>query len=209
MKKETSVSAVGSSSYDNKNLRVESGETILLSPDSQRFQAHYIEARPRSIEDVRKILGLSEAAAKAAGEQKCCEGSRVPAALVAPEDLASKDPATRFRARNLAYQVAQQYVTSADPSRFKQWTAVMNQYLEISQAVLRWIELQDIVIQDGGTLLLSANTQALYANDVRIHGTGRIVCQGNVTFKFNSLQGIEPLSGVLSSATASAIARTV
>jgi len=198
MKKDVSARTGGEDSVYNKNLRVESGETVLLSPESGRFQSLYKEVHPRTADEVLSVLGFSESAAKAVRAHKCCEGSTLPAALVVPEDLTSDDNATRLRARKLAYQAARQYVMTADPTRFMHWKAIIDQFLDVTKAVIHWVELEDIDVENGGTLIVSANTHAFYANNVRIHGTGRIVCEGNITFKVNSLQGIKPLSGIIS-----------
>ena len=190
MSKEIQPPAGSTTTNGDKNVHVLSGETLLVSPDSQRFKPFYKQLRPRSIDEVHAVLGLTEKAAKAVKNRSCCEKTSGQAALVAPEDLVSEDNTARFRARKLAYQVAQQYINSADPSRFSEWKGVLDQFLEVTKASLQLVELLDIEVENGGTLLISANTHALYAKNVRIHGTGRIVCQGNISCRFNSLQGL-------------------
>ncbi len=178
------------------SLQVEPGETVLLSPDSSRFRYLYRQVRPRSIDEVRTHLGLSKEATKIAKQRQCCQPTSIPAVLVTPEDLESKDPVTRFRARSAAYQVASMYVRSAEPANLSHWTSVLNRFLEMTKSVIHFVELYDIDVANGGTLIISANTQAVYARDVRIHGNGRIVCQGNVTFHINSLEGRIPSATV-------------
>jgi hypothetical protein len=178
------------------SLQVEPGETVLLSPDTSRFRYLYRQVRPRSIEEVRTHLGLSKEATKIVKQRPCCQPTTVPPVLVTPEDLESKDPATRFRARSAAYQVASTYVRSPEPAHLSHWTSTLNRFLDITKSVIHFVELYDIDVANGGTLIISANTQAVYAHDVRIHGNGRIVCKGSVTFHINSLEGRIPSATV-------------
>jgi hypothetical protein len=172
------------------NLRVEPGETVVLSPDSPRFQAHYTQVRPRNIDEVRAAIGLTAEAAKAVGAQACCATSPAPSVLPPAEHLTDKDPETRFRAREAAYRAAQQYVQSPDPARLAHWKPVLNAFIEATKAILNLALLQDIEVANGATLVISQNTHAVYARNVRIHGNGKIVCQGSVTFRITSLEGV-------------------
>jgi hypothetical protein len=67
---------------------------------------------------------------------------------------------------------------------------VLNKFLDVTKSVINVAFLQDIEVADGATLTISANTHAVYARNVVVHRTGRIVCQGSVTFRINSLEGI-------------------
>ena len=182
----------GPSSSSKANLQVEAGETVMLTPDSSRFRYLYRQVRPRSIDEVRTHLGLSKEATKIAKQRQCCQSAELPSVLVTPEDLESEDSATRFRARTAAYQVASAYVRSPEPANLSHWTSVLNRFLEMTKAIIHVVELYDIDVANGGTLIISANTQAVYAHDVRIHGSGRVICQGSVTFHINSLEGRLP-----------------
>lgn len=171
------------------DLKLEEGESITLSPTSARFREHYKQFRPRKIDEVRKIIGLSEEAAKAAADQRCCRPSTALASIPEAEHLDSKEDAVRNQARTLAYQASAEYIYSANPKHLTQWTPVLDRFLEVSQAVLNVAFLDDIEVADGATLTISRNTHAVYARNVLVHRTGKIVCQGNVTFRINSLEG--------------------
>ena len=177
-------------STGDSNLQVETGETVLLSPESQRFSASYKQVYPRSIDEIRSLLGPSDEAAKALKTHQCGCASHAPIALVPPEDLTAKDKAIKARAKEIAVQAAAQYVRSPDPSRLAQWKPLIDRYIAIGNPSIWQIALADIEVFDGGTLLVSASTRVLNANNIKIHDTGRIKCQGNITIKCQTLQGI-------------------
>ena len=177
---------------DAPSLKIEAGECVTLSPNSERFKSAYQQIMPRSAAQVRATLGLSDAAAKAVQEQRaCCQ--RVPAVVPRADDLQSEDAATRTAARSAAYATLQAYVNSPTPGAFAYVTPVLDRYLEISKAILNLVTLADIDVADGATLTISKNTHVVYANKVTIHGSGRIVCQGTKTFKVASVEGTHPL----------------
>ncbi len=175
---------------DRPNLYVDSGETVRLSPDAQRFSAVYKRLYPSSIDEVRTLIGLSESSTQALKAQTCCDPSATFTGLASPDDLTSTDTAVSRRAKEIAIQAASQYVTGANPGALAQWKPLIDRYLEIGKAAINYALLGDIEIANGGTLLVSANTRALYANNIKIHGTGRIVCQGNITINCTTLQGL-------------------
>lgn len=172
------------------DIKVEAGECAVLSPDSARFRSYYKQVRPRTIDEVRHVIGLSAEAAKAAAEQGCCRPTAGLTSIPDAEDLDSKDDEARFNARSLAYQAAAQYISSPNPKSLGHWTPVLDKFLDVTKSVINVAFLQDIEVADGATLTISANTHAIYARNVVVHRTGRIVCQGSVTFRINSLEGI-------------------
>jgi len=134
-------------------------------------------------------MGLSEEAAQAVAEQTCCRPSTATAALVPAADVTSEDDQVRFRARQVAYDVSREYLSSANPSYLAPWQASLDAFIVATKAVLHLAFLGDIDVTNGATLTISSNTQVLYANNVVIHGSGKIVCKGPVKFKISSLKG--------------------
>ena len=181
--------ATGSAGAANSNLYVEAGETVVLTPDSQRFGGVYKRLHPSSIDEVRSILGLSDAAAEALSAKGSCQRSCVPTGLHSPEDLLSHDKALERRAKEMAITAARQYVTGANPEALAQWKPLIDRYLEIGKVVINYVVLHDIEVADGGTLVVSANTHGINANNIKIHGSGRIVCRGSVSINCATLQG--------------------
>jgi hypothetical protein len=192
---------------DGPDLSVESGETVRLSPKSKRFTAAYKRVYPTDIDEVRALVGLSEASTKALNAQKCCGAQSIPSGLASPDDLNSSDQATSRRAKELAVQAAYQYVTSSNPAALAQWKPLVNRYLEIGRVPIIYCLFRDIDIADHGTLIVPASIRALYANNIRIHGSGRLVCEGNISINCVTLQGTHRY--VLTPSEASQTARAV
>ena len=170
------------------SIRLETGECLTLSPQSDRYRSSYQQIQPRRAEDVRAALGLSETATKAL---EACGTPCAPALAMSPlpDDLTHEDTDTRNAARRAAYLGLQAYVRSSTPNGFANLTPAFNRYLELSKAVINVLTLGDIEVADGATLTISASTHVVRARKVIIHGNGRIVCKGSTTFKITSLEG--------------------
>jgi hypothetical protein len=52
-------SRASSKKGDARTLRVETGERVILSPQSDRFRDHYRRVQPRTATKVRNLIGLS------------------------------------------------------------------------------------------------------------------------------------------------------
>lgn len=190
------------------DLKLEADECATLSPDSERFKHALVQVRPRSAEEVRKLLGLSDesaAAVRAAGGG-CCDTHRAPAGSAEADDLEAEDPDIRQSARALTYSAFNAYVYGS-AKNVEHLTPVFERYLEVSKAVLNTFHLADIEVMDGATLTIAANTHAIYANKVIIHRTGRIVCHGPTTFKIHSLEGLRRTLVTATAATKVAAAK--
>ncbi|HWB95557.1 MAG TPA: hypothetical protein VG672_02615 [Bryobacteraceae bacterium] len=164
----------------HSDLRVKADENVTLSPDSPQFGACYLQIRPHTIEEVRKVIGLSKNGT-GSNDAGLPDGVSTPA--ISPDDLESPDEEVRERAHELAYQASREYLRSADPSSLAPWRPVLDRYLQLSDFVLNVASVADIEVASGATLTFSRNTHAVYARNVRIHEAGRIVCKGPITFK--------------------------
>ena len=193
-----------------QSLRVEAGECMTLSPDSERFKHTYRQVRPRSAEEVREVLGLSPEATKALRENGVCRyDSAVPAATADAADLDSEDPEIRAAARQSTHAAFKAYVYGTAAASLEYLTPVFDRYLDINKAVLNIATFGDIEVMDGATLTISPSTQAVLANKITIHRTGRIVCGGSTTFRITALEGIRPgrVSKPVTTAVTAAAAR--
>lgn len=174
---------------DAPDLTLEEGENYVLSPESRRFKGAFRQERPRSAEEVRKILGMSSESLAALKQSGCCFGAQAPAASADPEDLESDDPEIRANARRLTYQAFNAYVHGSAPGKVAHLIPAFDRYLDVNKAILNIAHLNDIEVFNGATLTISAATHAVYANRIIIHRTGRIVCIGSKSFKITSLEG--------------------
>jgi hypothetical protein len=171
----------------DQTLRIEEGDTVTLSPNSRMFGQLYRQVRPRSIDEVRKLLGPS--AAPSYHLASCnCRAPELASNLISVADLESEDRAVAVRARELAHLAAREYVRG-DHTTLTHWKPVLNRYLEITKSVINILTLADIEVHDRATLNISSTTHALFANRVMLFGTGSISCKGPTTFRVSSFEG--------------------
>jgi hypothetical protein len=172
------------------SLSLEVGETVTLSPDSPRFRLAYERVRPRSADEVREIMGLSQRSLEVVQKRgACCGGSTAFATTVAAEQLDAKEPVVRAAARAVTYAAFKAYVHGINPTSLEQFKPAFERYLELGKAVISIVHLLDIEVADGATLNISASTHVVRARKLIIHRTGRIVCHGSTTFKVASVEG--------------------
>ena len=176
---------------EDQSLTLEPGECMTLSPDSSRFKKVYQQLSPRSADDVRAALGLSDHALESAHKAGICGcGTQLPAATVAAEDLDSSDETTRAAALSLTHRAFGNYVYGTNPAAFTNFKPAFDRYLAVNKAIINIATLLDIEVGDGATLTISASTHVVKARKIIIHRTGRIVCRGATTFKIVSLEGL-------------------
>lgn len=183
---------MSNSKYDStaQSIRVEMGECVVLSPESQRFKENYRQVHPRTADEVREIIGLSTETAKALREQGvCCQPSENFSAIIPAEELDSPDGAVRERAWNIAQTALTRYIYSANPQSLSQMEPLIARYLDITKAVLNIAVLPDVEVGSGATLTVSTDTHLVRANKIVIHDTGEILCSGFTKFTATSLEG--------------------
>jgi hypothetical protein len=169
------------------NLKVESSEAVVLSYESERFRAVHRQIRPQSIDEVRKLMGVTQAVADTVGKTHqcgCSKGGR----YFGLAELESDDQAMRGKALAAARASARQFVMGGAAASASQ-KAVLDRYIQLAGTVVNLAFLLDIEIQNGGTLVIAPSTHGLYARNIRIHGTGRIVCQGPTTINCTAITG--------------------
>src|SRR5712692_6647811 len=86
---------------DARTLRVETGECVVLSPQSDRFREHYRRVQPRTATEVRNLIGLSDEMTRSLRERGvCCQQHDQPVGFPARHELDSEDELVRGRAFN-------------------------------------------------------------------------------------------------------------
>jgi hypothetical protein len=176
----------------NENLQslvVEAGEYLTLSPDSGRFKAVVKQHRPQTIDEVRKILGPSLQKNDSTMNYNCCVPAGLKSTVVLPEDLTSKDKETKNKANRLTFAAARYYVQAVNNSGLFHWIPTLNIFIQKNKALLNIFEFGNIDVYNGATLNISKNSQAIYADAIRLHGSGKIVCNGPTTFRSTSFEG--------------------
>lgn len=187
------------------DIQVKAGEHITLSPTSDRFAPFYKSVRPKDIDEVRKLIGpklrpeflgrfrsrIERRAARYTELDPATGVYRIPelsAIMVSKADLKSRDKKIQARAHDMVYRAAKEYVYG-DHQSVAQWKPLINAWLAV-EALIRWIEANTVEIGDGGSLTISKNTLALYAWKIKMHGSGKIICEGDTTINVTtSLEG--------------------
>jgi hypothetical protein len=175
-----------------QSLRVESGESAVLSPKSQLYKENYRQVRPRTAKEVREVIGLSEGMAKTMREQdiRRPQSMNLPA-VVAAADLDSSHEVVRARALDLTHTALREYVLSANPSVMTHMEPALERYLDIAGLILNIVTFEKTIeVADGATLTISEDTHVLEVSRIIIHGTGKINCSGFTKFNVDSVEGV-------------------
>lgn len=181
----------GSSKDDRpRSLRTESGETVVLSPSSDRFRDHYRRVHPRSAKEAREVIGLSdEMACALRNSGACCQPDDHPSAAPAPDELESEDENERGRAFDDVGRGFASYLTTTSPELLGPMEPAMTHFVELTKLELNLVTLQDIEVADGATLTISEDTHLVEANNIVIRGAGQIKCSGFTKMNVNSIEG--------------------
>lgn len=185
---------------DCGDLVVGEGETRVLSSTAQWCRPFYREVQPKGVAQLKEILGAPASVAHSkcgvpngasrqhlvnAEDRRLLRTRSLSPASLSDEELPEGELAENLR---LA-RVATEHYVYGDPSALSHWTAVIDAFLNLKGAVLLVPFFNDIVVRDGGTLQVANNTYAVYANRIRLYGSGRIDCQGPTTFDCTSFEG--------------------
>jgi hypothetical protein len=171
-------------------VRAEPGETVALSPQSDRFSNHYRRVQPRSAREARELIGLSDEMTHALREHgACCQPDDKPYAAPAPEELESEDEQERGRAFEDAGRSFATLLTTTSPELLSPMEPAIARYLDLTKLELNVVTLQDIEVADGATLSISDDTHLVEANNIVIRGTGQIKCSGFTKMNVNSIEG--------------------
>lgn len=175
---------------DTQSIYIESDESLVLSPESERFKENFRQVKPRTAIEVRKIIGLSEEMAKTLHQRGvCCQQSMNSSAIVPAEELDSPHDAVRARALDITDKALYSYVCSVNPALMVHMEPAIGRYLEIINLVLNIVTVYNIEVADGGILIVPSDTHLVEANNIIIHGKGRIDCSGFTKFDVTSIKG--------------------
>lgn len=175
---------------DMRTLRVETGECVVLSPQSDRFREHYRRVQPRTATEVRNLIGLSDEMARSLRERGvCCQQHDRPVGFPAPNELDSEDELVRGRAFDNVAKGLYSFICSTTPELMAPIEPAIERFLEITKLELNLVSLQDIEVADGATLTVSDDTHLIEANKIIIHGDGQLKCNGFTKMNVNSIEG--------------------
>jgi hypothetical protein len=194
------------------DLNVEEGETRILTHESVSMRPLYTAVEVESAADLKELIGIPDLAAPstptiglATIERSSLERLRRTGAL-SPEDLPELQPTTlartinpqvlhadrdgpeRDEALSVAHAAAEAFIFG-NSRAVRLHEGLIDTYLKVRGATIFVPIFNDITVADKATLTVSSNTFAVFANRIRLFGTGRIVCNGPTTFDCLSFQG--------------------
>lgn len=183
------------------DLVIERDETRTLTFESREFNAVFQPFQPKSVDDLKDILGVpDEIAAKspairrfapqAGAMKRRTLGANLQARVISPDVLDDKkaSAAVRTHAFITAKQAAAQYIYG-DSSRIMHLRPLINRFLELKEAMIFIPIFKNITIYNGGTLMVAPSAHVVWANNIKMYGSGRIDSQGPLTIRSATLQG--------------------
>ena len=189
-----------------QNLVVEEGETVVLSYSSNKFKGIYQKIKPESLEHIKELIGVPKRFQKTESSIRqmfstCSPESssvfkksslNISARMISPSVLTDENSSEeeKIEARRFAREAAKQYIygnTDVDTHK-----ALIEAYLTLRGVFIYVPVFNNIVVNNGATLNIAANTFLVRANNICLYGSGKIVCDGPTTFDCAIFKGNQP-----------------
>lgn len=182
----------------SEDLVVHEGNSVTLSTKIEQFKPHYKTLYPKSIDEVKEAIGVPKDVPFS--RPLCCD-SPLKTTIPSADELAA--PERALDANKMVRLAAREYV-KGDYKNVEQWAGIVNPWLVKAAAEIHLATFQNIVVENGGVLHVSKDTHALYANSIKLYGTGRIEAEGDLTIDCVSFEGNKSVvaEGVLAEARA-------
>jgi hypothetical protein len=189
---------------------VDAGETRALSYKAQQLRERYQEVGIRDADQLKDVIGAPDLAfrnrlgvsirptfARAVrplipNVVNLSEGfvRPLPARVLDPDVLSNPAVAAEEREEGieLARRATEDFVFS-NSAEAANWRPLIDRFLTLRAPKLFIPFFRNIIINDGGTLNVARDTLTVFANRIRLFGSGRINCDGPTTFDCQSLEG--------------------
>lgn len=162
---------VGVAGADNGDAPADARETVVTAKDYAAKSALHVfdkAARPARL-------------ARPLASARLIATNRLVAGVHVPED-------ERLENMQIAHDAMRAYVYGK--SGFSSaHLPLIEKYLQLRDPIVFVPFFRDVTVFNGGTLSIAANTLALFANKIRLYGSGRIVCTGPKTLHCTSFEG--------------------
>jgi hypothetical protein len=197
-----------SNSGQLEDLEVDEGETLVLSYQSRRLRASYREFQPKSVDEIKDLLGVPDMPFRRLSEASLMmrELSRVgtadltslsarimpslPSRVISPDSL--KDPTVsedeKVEIKKMARSAADAYIYGVSTT-VASWKPLIDAYFQVDIPRLVIPIFRDITVRTNGTLAIPRNTYVVFANRIQLYGSGKITCSGPTTFDCTSFEG--------------------
>jgi len=191
------------------NLVVEEGESRTLSYQSESFKPYYREFIPESVDKIKDLIGVSDGvktsiqftqqqsaitvSPKLSAATKMVT-SKLYSRVISPQILTSEDVSEdeKLEAMSMARMATKEYIYG-NSTEVEHWKPLIDKYLALRHPRIFIPTFNDIIVHNGGTLNIAADTLTVNAKKIQLYGTGKIVCDGPTTFDCTSFQGNIPI----------------
>lgn len=148
------------------NLDVPARKELIVRAEDPAYARQFHKLVPKRIEDVKQWMGVSNKAFKRA----------VPLMINVPLVISTR---TKLTEKNdiVLREIARNYVFGHSEAVPKDMVAVLDKWIEYVGGFIGVIIFQDINVAAGATLVYTAATPVLFANNITIGHGGKIVMQ--------------------------------
>lgn len=178
-----------------QDLVVNKNDRVTLSYQIEQFRPNYEVIKSNNIDEIKRIIGVPKEIKSISRPSILTANLRT----FVPSKAFFDKPNVVGRTNKNIHDAAMEYV-HGEYRNVESWGPMINEYLGRFRAELHIARLRNITINDGGVLTVSRDTHSLYANSIKIYGSGTIVAKGHLTIDCLTLEGREDqikLSGSL------------
>lgn len=173
-----------------KDLNIPKGQTIKISYDSADFKSHYHLFKPESVDEIKEIIGIPPGIILDDSKSKKEDSKKFFSRTFAPGSFKDKNVSNeqKIEIKQLTRMTTKKYIFG-EIKELGYWKYIINEYLEDRVPLLFVAYFDDITIQDGGILDINAQTFTVYADKIKMYGSGKIRCDGSTTIDCISMEG--------------------
>lgn len=178
-----------------QDLVVSENDRVTLSYQIEQFRPNYEVIKSNDIDEIKRVIGVPKEIKALSRPSFITSNLRT----FVPSKAFFNKPNVVGRTNKNIHDAAREYVYG-EYRNVKSWAPMINEYLGRLRAEIHIARLRNITINDGGVLTVSKDTHSLYANSIKIYGSGTIVAKGHLTIDCLTLEGREDqikLSGTL------------
>lgn len=168
------------------DLVVHERDRVTLSYNVERFKPNYKILTPKNIDEVKQAIGIPKEAQFSRSPHRLT--SLAPLSTYIPSIADLKNPKLARQIERNAMLAAREYV-QGDYNMVTNMTGLINEWLASRGPKIVIVTFPDIIVNNGGVLHVSKDTNALSANSIKLYGTGRIEAEGDLTIDCTSLEG--------------------
>lgn len=173
--------------FSNKSsLVVSKGNSTTLSYKKDEFKDNYRILVPKNIDEVKQALGIPKEVQLKLSPSRLASLSVLQTSVPIIEDFSNPELADKT-IKNVRL-AAQEYV-QGDYKLTENWKNLINDWISKSDATIRIAQFKHVIVEDGAVLKVCSDTNALYTNSIKLHGSAAIHTEKDLTIDCTSMDG--------------------